>query len=89
MGLQIIGIMAILGFITIPAGMNNMGDSNDMHTSKLSHSHMRDNMIGMIQNANNISSKTKGDNAIIMEKMSNMKGMWYIRNGKTHNARIK
>jgi len=36
---------------------------------------MKDNMIGMDQNANNVSSKTKGDNAITMEKMSNMKGM--------------
>jgi len=31
-------------------------------------------MVGMNQNANNVSSKTKGDNAITMEKMSNMKG---------------
>jgi hypothetical protein len=36
---------------------------------------MKDNMIGMNQNANNVSSKTKVDNAITMEKMSNMKGM--------------
>lgn len=55
--------------------MNNMGDSNDMHTSNLSHNHMKDNMVGMNQNANNISSKTKGDNAITMEKVSDMKGM--------------
>ena len=69
----------MLGFVTIPAGMNNMGDSNDMHTSNLSHNHMKDNMIGMNQNANNVSSKTKGDNAITMEKMSNMKGMIYTK----------
>jgi len=74
-GLAIIGIMAILGLVTIPAGMNNTGDSNDVHTSNLSHSHMKDNMIGMNQNANNISSSTKGDNTITTEKMSNMKGM--------------
>ncbi|MGC2574959.1 MAG: hypothetical protein WA364_25890, partial [Candidatus Nitrosopolaris sp.] len=36
-GLAVIGIMAMLGFVTIPAGMNNMGDSNDMHTSDISH----------------------------------------------------
>jgi predicted metal-binding membrane protein len=74
-GLAIIGIMAILGLVTIPAGMNNTSDSNDMHTSNLSHNHMKDNMIGMNQNANNISSSTKGDNTITTEKMSNMKGM--------------
>ena len=74
-GLAVIGIMAMLGFVTIPAGTNNMGDSNDMHTSNLSHNHMKDNMIGMNQDANNISSKTKGESTITMEKMSNMKGM--------------
>jgi len=36
---------------------------------------IKDKMIGMNQNSNNVSSKTKGDNAITMEKMSNMKGM--------------
>jgi hypothetical protein len=70
-----IGIMAILGWVTIPAGMNNTGDSNDMYTSNLSHNHMKDNMIGINQNTNNISSSTKGDNTITTEKMSNMKGM--------------
>jgi uncharacterized membrane protein YhiD involved in acid resistance len=74
-GLAIIGIMAILGLVTIPAGMNNTGDSNDMHTSNLNHNHMKDNMTGMNQNANNTSSSTKGDNTITTEKMSNMKGM--------------
>ena len=74
-GLAVIGIMTMFGFVTIPAGTNNMGDSNDMHTSNLSHNHMKDNMIGMNQDANNTSSKTKGESTITMEKMSNMKGM--------------
>jgi predicted metal-binding membrane protein len=51
-GLAVIGIMAMLGFVTIPAGMNNIGDSNDMHTSNLSHNHMKDDVIGKNQNAN-------------------------------------
>jgi hypothetical protein len=63
--------------LAIPAGMNNTGDSNDMHTSNLSHNHMKDNMIGMNQNADNILSSTKGDSTITTEKMSNMKGMRY------------
>ena len=74
-GLIIIGIMAMLGLVTIPAGMNNTGDSNDMHTSNLSHNYKKDDMIGMNQNANTISSSTKADNTITSEKMSNMKGM--------------
>jgi uncharacterized membrane protein YhiD involved in acid resistance len=74
-GLAIIGIMAIPGLVTISAGMNNMSDSNDMHTSNLSHNRMKDNMIGMNQNANNVLSESKGDNTMTMEKMSNMKGM--------------
>jgi len=56
--------MAMLGLVTIPAGMNNTGDSNDMHTSNISHNYKKDDMIGMNQNANNISSSTKGDNTI-------------------------
>ena len=40
-GLTVIGIMAMFRFVTIPAGMNNMSDSNNMHTSNLSHNHMR------------------------------------------------
>src|SRR5215469_11189812 len=63
-GLAIIGIMAILGLVTIHAGMNNTGDSNDMHTSNQNQNNMKDNMIGMNQNVNNVLSKTKGDNAI-------------------------
>src|SRR5215469_7998218 len=35
-GLAVIGIIAMLGFVTIPAGMNNMVDSDDIHTSNLS-----------------------------------------------------
>ena len=67
-----LAVIGIMGFVTIPAGMNKL--SNDMHTSNLSHNHMNNNMSGMNQNANNVSSKTKGDNTITMEKMSNMKG---------------
>jgi predicted metal-binding membrane protein len=74
-GLAVIGIMAMLGFVAIPAGMNNMGDNNGMHTGNLSQNHMKDNMIGINQNVNNTSSSTKGDNTITTEKMSNMKGM--------------
>jgi hypothetical protein len=66
--LAVIGIMAMLGFVTIPAGMNK-------HTSNLSHNRMKDNMIGMDQNANNVLSESKEDNTMAMEKMSNMKGM--------------
>ncbi len=73
-GPAIIGIIAMVGLVTIPAIMNNTGDSNDMHTSNLSHNYKKDDMIGMNQNANNISSSTKGDNTITIEKMSNMKG---------------
>jgi len=46
-----------------------------MHTSNLGHNYMKDDMIGMNQNANNILSGTKGDNTITTETMSNMKGM--------------
>jgi hypothetical protein len=71
-GLAIIGIIAMLGLVTIPAGMNNTGDSNDMHTSILSHNYKKDDMIGMNQNANSISSSTKRSKTITTEKMSNM-----------------
>jgi predicted metal-binding membrane protein len=74
-GLAIIGIMAMLGLVTISTGMNNTGDNNDMHTSNLSHNYKKDDMIGMNQYANNISSTTKGDNTITTKNMSNMKGM--------------
>jgi hypothetical protein len=46
-GLAIIGIMAMLGLVTIPAGMNNMSDNNDMHTSNLSQNHMKDVLLIM------------------------------------------
>ena len=40
-----------LVIIEIMASMNNTGDSNDMHTSNLSHNYTRDGMIGMNRNA--------------------------------------
>ena len=64
-----------LAIKTTNTKQNNTGDSNGMHTSNLGHNYMKDDMIGMNQNANNILSGTKGDNTITTETMSNMKGM--------------